>query len=219
MEKGKADAILSEKRRIIEVHPRESICFENLSFDLQDLADTLKDAQKTDLDTVIHTLNHICFKGSPVQVHLNHPTHDRNLLLNALPESCCDRRFICRWPVGCDPVSLGMENYRVQNLIIDDGLKNPEIFPHNDYAFLPGGAVLCQTKDEAYSKDNEGYLLDANDERIPVVKLDRAAIQRGLQVMAEKYPKHLKDFMDDQADACTGDVFLQCCMLGDVVYG
>jgi hypothetical protein len=49
--------------------------------------------------------------------------------------------------------------------------------------------------------------------------LDRKAIQRGLEIMAEKYPRHFNDFVDEQDDAITGDVFIQCCVLGDVIYG
>lgn len=49
--------------------------------------------------------------------------------------------------------------------------------------------------------------------------LNRASIQKGLQVMAEKFPRHFNDFVTENDDAITGDVFLQCCLLEDVVYG
>lgn len=49
--------------------------------------------------------------------------------------------------------------------------------------------------------------------------LDRAAIERGLAVMAEKYPRHYGDFLAENEDATTGDVFLQCCVFGELVYG
>ncbi len=49
--------------------------------------------------------------------------------------------------------------------------------------------------------------------------LDRAAIERGLQLMAEKYPKHYADFMAENDDAITGDVFLQSALYGEVVFG
>ena len=50
-------------------------------------------------------------------------------------------------------------------------------------------------------------------------RLDRAAIQRGLQIMSEKCPQHFADMMSESGDATTGDVLLQCCVLGDIVYG
>jgi hypothetical protein len=49
--------------------------------------------------------------------------------------------------------------------------------------------------------------------------LDQGTIQKGLQIMAEKYPEHFADFVAENADADTGDVFLQCCLFGEVVYG
>lgn len=49
--------------------------------------------------------------------------------------------------------------------------------------------------------------------------LDRAAIDRGLQLMAEKYPKHWADFIVENDDATTGDVFLQLALFGEVVFG
>lgn len=49
--------------------------------------------------------------------------------------------------------------------------------------------------------------------------LDRAAIKRGLKTMFEKFPRHWSDFRSGQSDAITADVFLQCCLFGNVVYG
>jgi hypothetical protein len=48
--------------------------------------------------------------------------------------------------------------------------------------------------------------------------LDLAAVERGLKVMAEKYPHHLANFLKDNEDAETGDVFVQCSVLGEIVY-
>lgn len=50
-------------------------------------------------------------------------------------------------------------------------------------------------------------------------KLDRGAIERGLKLLAEKYPKDWGDFMNENEDAITGDVFLQLALFGEVVYG
>ena len=49
--------------------------------------------------------------------------------------------------------------------------------------------------------------------------LDGAAIERGLGVMANKYPRHWKSLIEDNADAETADVFVQCCLFGEIVYG
>jgi len=52
-----------------------------------------------------------------------------------------------------------------------------------------------------------------------VLRLDRAALEPGLQIMAEKYPRHFANFAQEAEDAETGDVFIQCCVLGEIVYG
>jgi hypothetical protein len=44
-------------------------------------------------------------------------------------------------------------------------------------------------------------------------------LRAGLQVMAEKYPKHFADVMTEDGDATTGDVLLQCALFGKLVYG
>lgn len=50
-------------------------------------------------------------------------------------------------------------------------------------------------------------------------RLDLEAIERGLEIMARDYPRHFSDFRSENEDAITGDVFLQCALLGEVVYG
>jgi hypothetical protein len=49
--------------------------------------------------------------------------------------------------------------------------------------------------------------------------VDLIDIQRGLQIMAEKYPTHFADIVNENDDAITADVFLQCVALKEVVYG
>lgn len=53
--------------------------------------------------------------------------------------------------------------------------------------------------------------------------LDRAALKRGLAVMASlkqgEGGHHFGDFMAENDDAVTGDVFIQCCLFGEILYG
>lgn len=44
-------------------------------------------------------------------------------------------------------------------------------------------------------------------------------VRQGLTLMAEKYPDHFKDLIEDNGDAATADVFLQLCLFEEVVYG
>jgi hypothetical protein len=57
------------------------------------------------------------------------------------------------------------------------------------------------------------------DEEPPLYELTREKIEAGLQLMADKFPRHFADFMNENDDAITGDVFIQCCVLGDCIYG
>lgn len=43
-------------------------------------------------------------------------------------------------------------------------------------------------------------------------------VRQGLTLMAKKYPEHFGAFMGASYDATTADVFLQLCLLGEVVY-
>ena len=49
--------------------------------------------------------------------------------------------------------------------------------------------------------------------------LDEELIAKGLIIMSKKFSRHFSDLIEDNADAETGDVFLQCCLFGDVPYG
>lgn len=44
-------------------------------------------------------------------------------------------------------------------------------------------------------------------------------LKKGLKIMAKKFPRHFNNFINENEDAITGDVFLQCCIFGDVIYG
>lgn len=90
------------------------------------------------------------------------------------------------------------------------GLEGDDVFCERTYKHIhypmceAGGAVVLRDKEADDGKD---------------LVLDYPAIERGLQVMAEKYPRHFADFVQENGDATTGDVFVQCALLGDIVYG
>lgn len=83
-------------------------------------------------------------------------------------------------------------------------------FPHIDYPTSPDGAVVFSANGDARNEEINGRTRWT---------LDRAAMLQGLRVMAEKYPKHYARWVAQTDDANTGDVFLQCCLFGEVVYG
>ncbi len=59
--------------------------------------------------------------------------------------------------------------------------------------------------------------LDDDDFRSHWLNLEM--MQDGAKIMKEKYPRHYKDAIDENEDAGTGDVFLQCALFGEVIYG
>jgi len=88
------------------------------------------------------------------------------------------------------------------------------IYSHIDYPLNPDGYLIVS---DFHGADG----LDEIVER----KLNYASIKRGLQLMAEAnakglpYGHHWNDFITDNDDQTTADVFLQFCLFGEVIYG
>lgn len=53
----------------------------------------------------------------------------------------------------------------------------------------------------------------------PAKKITRKELELGLDIFAKKHPRHFANWVNENDDAETGDVFLQCVCFGDVVYG
>lgn len=87
---------------------------------------------------------------------------------------------------------------------------NPDLgdgnFPHIDYPLNKGGALIIRSLEEP---------------RKHAKRLDLASIERGLTLWANStdYAHHWGDFLKENDDAITGDVFLQFCLFGEVLYG
>jgi len=79
------------------------------------------------------------------------------------------------------------------------------IHKYVDYP-LTGGAIKLTIQDDEDAQ-TDPYIIDGD------------AISRGLNIMAKKYPRHFANFIQEQEDAETGDVFVQCCIFGEIVYG
>lgn len=78
------------------------------------------------------------------------------------------------------------------------------VYPHIQYPLSLGGAVMVTVTSENMP---ETY------------QLNLVAIKKGLAIMAEKYPLHFAEIVSGDYDADDGDIFLQCCLLGDAIYG
>lgn len=49
--------------------------------------------------------------------------------------------------------------------------------------------------------------------------LNLETVEQGLAIMAKEYPRHFADFLGGGDDAETGDVFIQCCVFGELIFG
>lgn len=96
----------------------------------------------------------------------------------------------------------GIKRYVRPAEVVDVGDEHPQ--KYGAFPLSPGGAIILS---DVEGEDNEEWALDL------------AAIERGLKVMAAMYPEHWVNFRNENADAETGDVFVQCCLFGRLVYG
>lgn len=99
--------------------------------------------------------------------------------------------------------------YSIQKFVKPSKVENPTGFRHLDYPVSEDGALEITVRDTGEGDDMAGK----------VFRLDQGACQRGLSIMAEKYPRHFSDFLSENDDADTGDVFLQCALFGDLIFG
>lgn len=92
-------------------------------------------------------------------------------------------------------------------------------YKHMELPLTENGAVVCQAFVDGDERDDDDNWLDEDGNMLPLLVLNKEAVQSGLDVMQKKYPSHFADFLSESEDAITGDVFLQCCLLGELVYG
>lgn len=57
------------------------------------------------------------------------------------------------------------------------------------------------------------------DDETKSYTLNAASMRRGLEMMVTKAHSHWVDFLNEDDDATTADVFLQLCLFGEIVYG
>lgn len=79
-------------------------------------------------------------------------------------------------------------------------------YRHLSYPINEGGALLISVPED---DDGKQY------------RLDLQSIQKGLKLWAasEQYGHHFTNFIEENHDAETSDVFLQFCLFGDCIFG
>lgn len=122
-----------------------------------------------------------------------------------------------------------MSTTAVQTTVTDDQLKNLlcSAFEDGSNYWIDHVEITNRPKQAEYFHESPVYggeltIHVEKSETLPgkeVVKLNRAALEKGLQVFHDKYPHHWADFIAENDDAITADVFVQCCVFGDAIYG
>ena len=102
---------------------------------------------------------------------------------------------------------------------IEESINPTETRYLSDVPTAGGFLVITAMERGPYSLDLDEGLLDLDKCAMLPAVLDRKACERGLQVMAVSYPKHFADVVNEDGDATTGDVFLQCALYGEVIFG
>lgn len=59
---------------------------------------------------------------------------------------------------------------------------------------------------------------DIEDPKLFLGELNLETIERGEEVMLEKYQDYFMDILSENDDAETADVWFQCCVLGNVIF-
>lgn len=106
--------------------------------------------------------------------------------------------------------------YRIEDYDLPDGVRYEDFREGGKYAiegeywhpaqlipFFPGAAVIFSVPEDG---DGKAY------------RLDRGAMVNGLQIMADKFPKHWSDFVNEDDDATTADCWLQVSLFQELRY-
>jgi len=68
----------------------------------------------------------------------------------------------------------------------------------------------------------EGEKIPVYDTEEPVVRLGELSlesIEKGTQLMKEQFPEDYNDVIHESWDAYTADLWMQLCVIGEVIYG
>lgn len=101
---------------------------------------------------------------------------------------------------------------QIKRYEIPGNAKSVQDYPHLDLPLMQGGGVFCA---------------DAVGGTAFCRCLNLDAIKEGLELLLNSVDKHGNDipkyhgsdFLSENEDAITGDVFLQLCLFGEIVYG
>lgn len=72
-----------------------------------------------------------------------------------------------------------------------------------------------------YPLFGDGYIRfdDIGEDKVEKYYLNYEAIEKGLKIFEKDYPNQFSNWLNENDDAITGAVFLQCCLFGEEKYG
>jgi hypothetical protein len=87
--------------------------------------------------------------------------------------------------------------------------------------FIEGGKYAVKDWHHAYILPfiKDGAIVIEDKEEKTTHTLTKDKVISGLKTMAVKYPRHFMDFINENDDSITADIFLQSCLFGEVIYG
>jgi len=86
-------------------------------------------------------------------------------------------------------------------------------YPWIDLPFLEDGGVVCEDREKNMVFKNT--VLNLNS-----IKYGLSLLMSGMDKDGKDLqPRHRNNFLNENANAETGDVFLQLCLLGEIVFG
>lgn len=98
---------------------------------------------------------------------------------------------------------------------------NPEEYYHpTQIVPLQEGCALKLLVDDSIETYKPEWELSADEHHTEERwLLNREKLLKGVEVMQKKYPRHFADWLSQNDDATTADVYLQCCLFGEAIFG
>lgn len=91
-----------------------------------------------------------------------------------------------------------------------------EVFEKTPY--MDGEPIVDRIIEAVYNHNVSIIVTDCED-GIILGEFNLESITNGEMIMREKHHRHFIDAYDETDDADTADVWFQCCVMGEVVYG
>ena len=113
----------------------------------------------------------------------------------------------------------GGSSYWATDCLVDDDLADAFVIPEGQPLAGCGWYANPAFFDQEDFAIIVKWFADDSSKKKTRKVIGRKDIANGLRIMANKYPRHFADMIAEEDDAATADVFFQCVVLGDIVYG